>query len=179
MIPPTWPRRARGLVLLTFGEANSPRRLAVVAWSPWPLMASHDVTWASPASRSSSKVSPWSPQASPWFNCFGRWWIELTRQLSSSARVWGLQDKIRQAQAAIYRASCTVADSVLVGEKSWRGESRLVMSSLRTLFRSCSDQCCWAGAGPLGRELGHAQEKVKGGWAGLAPGWAGFQPITE
>jgi hypothetical protein len=27
-----------------------------------------------------------------------------------------------------------------------------------------------APAGPVGRELGHAQERVKGGWAGLAPG---------
>jgi hypothetical protein len=25
-------------------------------------------------------------------------------------------------------------------------------------------------AGPVDRELGHAQERVKGGWAGLAPG---------
>jgi hypothetical protein len=50
------------------------------------------------------------------------------------------------------------------------GESRSVMSLLRTLFGSCSDQCRWAGAGSLGRELGREQEKVKGGWAGLTPG---------
>jgi hypothetical protein len=68
--------------------------------------------------------------------------------------------------------SLTELDSALVGEKSWRGESRSVMSSLRTLFRTCSDQCHWASARPLGRELGRAQEKLKGGWAGLAPGWA-------
>jgi hypothetical protein len=38
-------------------------------------------------------------------------------------------------------------------------------------------------AGPqldqLGHELGHALEKVKGGWAGLAPGWAGFRPKPD
>jgi hypothetical protein len=107
MISPTWPRRARALVLLTFGEANSPRRLAAVTWSPWLSMALHDLAWASLASRSSSKASPWSRQASPLFNWFGRWWIEFTRQLSSSARVWGLWDKIRRARAAIYRVSCT------------------------------------------------------------------------
>jgi hypothetical protein len=65
--------------------------------------------------------------------------------------------------------SLTELDSALVGEKSWRGESRSVMSSLWTLFRSCSDQCHWAGSGPLGREPGHAQ----GGQG--RPGWADWQ----
>jgi hypothetical protein len=31
----------------------------------------------------------------------------------------------------------------------------------------------------LGRELGRAQEKVKGGWAGQALGWAGFRPKPD
>jgi hypothetical protein len=78
--------------------------LAAVAWSSWSSTATHDLDWASPASRSSSKASPWSPQASPWFNCFGQWWIELVWQLSSCARVWGLRDEIQWVHAAIYRA---------------------------------------------------------------------------
>jgi hypothetical protein len=53
------------------------------------------------------------------------------------------------------------------------------MSSSQTLFEGCSDKCRWAGAGPLSRELGHAQEKVKGGWAGLAPGELGFGPFAS
>jgi hypothetical protein len=58
-----------------------------------------------PASRSSSIASPCSPQAPPWVNCFGCRWIKLVQWLSSCARLWGLQDKIRWLQATIYRAS--------------------------------------------------------------------------
>jgi hypothetical protein len=68
--------------------------LAVVAWSYWSLTASKDLTHASPAPWSSPKALPWSPQASPWFNCFGWRWIKLTQRLSLFARVWGLRGKI-------------------------------------------------------------------------------------
>jgi hypothetical protein len=78
--------------------------LAAVAWSSWSSTATHDLDWASLASRSSSKASPWCPQAYPWFNCFGWGWIRLVWQLSSCARVWGLQDEIWWIRAAIYRA---------------------------------------------------------------------------
>jgi hypothetical protein len=58
-----------------------------------------------PTSRSSSTALPCSPQAPPWVNSFGHWWIELVWRLSLCARVWGLRDKIWWIQAAIYGAS--------------------------------------------------------------------------
>jgi hypothetical protein len=80
------------------------RGLAAVAWSSWSSTAAHDLDWASPASRWTSKASPRSPQASLWFNSFGGQRIELVWQLSSCDRVWGLQDEIQWVWAAIYRA---------------------------------------------------------------------------
>jgi hypothetical protein len=107
MILPTRSRRKEGGVLfysLFTKQTIHGGLAAVVAWSSRSSTASHDPTHASPAPRSSPKALPWSPQASPQFNCFGRRWIELTRRLSSCSRVWGLQNKIRWARAAIYMA---------------------------------------------------------------------------
>jgi hypothetical protein len=83
--------------------------LAVAAWSSWSSTTVHNLDWAYLASRSSSKASPQSPQASPWFNCFGRWRIKLTWKLSSCARVWGLRDKIQQLRATVYRAFSSIS----------------------------------------------------------------------
>jgi hypothetical protein len=78
--------------------------LVAAARSSRSLTVSHDLTRASPAPRSSPKASPWSPQASPRFNCLEQRWIQLMRWLSLCARVRGLWDKIWWARAAIYRA---------------------------------------------------------------------------
>jgi hypothetical protein len=87
-----------------FAKQTVHRGLAVAAWSYWSSTMAHNLNWGSLASRSSSKALPWSPQASPWLNCFGRWRIELTRRLSLCANVWGLRNEIHQAHATIYRA---------------------------------------------------------------------------
>jgi hypothetical protein len=78
--------------------------LAAAAQSSQSLTASHDLGQASSAPKSSSKALPWSPQASPRFNCFGWWRIKLVWGLSSCARVQGLGDKIHRARAAMYRS---------------------------------------------------------------------------
>jgi hypothetical protein len=78
--------------------------LAAAAWSSWSSTVVHDLDWASPDSRSSSKASQRSPQASPWFNCFRRQRIKLVWQLSSCARVWGMWDEIWWVRAMICRA---------------------------------------------------------------------------
>jgi hypothetical protein len=71
----------------------------------WRLAMVRTPSGVAPASRNSSTALPCSPQAPPWVNCFGRWWIELVRRLSSCTRVCGPRDKIRWVRAAIYRAS--------------------------------------------------------------------------
>jgi hypothetical protein len=78
--------------------------LAAAACSSRPSTASPDLSGASPAPRSSSKVLPCSPQAPPQFNCFRLWWVTLVRWLYLCARVWCLRDEIRRTRAAIYRA---------------------------------------------------------------------------
>jgi hypothetical protein len=67
--------------------------LAVVAWRSQTSTASHNLIRASLAPRNSHKASPWSPQASPWFNCFKRQWIEIVRRLSSCTRVFSCGSK--------------------------------------------------------------------------------------
>jgi hypothetical protein len=72
-------------------EETIHRELAAVAWRSRSLTASHDLTHASLAPRSSPnalpwspKALPWSPKASPWFNCYGRRWIDLARSFCSA-----------------------------------------------------------------------------------------------
>jgi hypothetical protein len=94
----------KGIPFYSFSmEETIHGELAAAAWRSRTSMTSHDLIRASPAPRSSPKALPWSPQASPWFNCFGRQWIELARWLSLCTRVCGLWNKIWRPRAAIYR----------------------------------------------------------------------------
>jgi hypothetical protein len=85
--------------------------------------------------------------------------------------------------------SLTELDPTLVGEKSRRGESRSVMSSLQTRFQSRLDRGRWAATrvlllgrlagsdGPVARPpLRCARPKERAGRAGSVPWLIGFWP---
>jgi hypothetical protein len=93
---PTRSTRQGKPVLQTYGEGNGRWRVGD-GGAIWSVLGDGE--------GSSSTASSCSPQAPPWVNCFGRWWIELVMWLSLCTRVWGLRDKIQRERAAIYRVS--------------------------------------------------------------------------